>query len=415
MTNSAARSSERTPGRPERGLASRHGAAAARGGLLAVVLAGLVAGSSLSAAAAPLPAWKTQAMPKVSNAVLSGVSCATPDRCVAVGSHTGGALAESWNGTGWTVDSLPLPANGQYSGLGAVSCLTATTCVAVGYAKLAYFTPPISEVSSGGKWKLVPFPAQPKGQDATLVAVSCWAANGCFAVGAIDNPSGTPTAPLSAVFNGTSWSKVGIATPKGVRPQLSGVSCLPATVPPLCDAVGAVTNGGVTSPLVELANSTHGWQQIAVPAVHASYTNLSSVSCTAPDMCLAVGNTGTVFHQGPFSLVDNGGKWSAVAVPKPAHSGGIDFEAVSCPQVTNNCQAVGRVSVPDGASGTPLAEDFVGGKWSVAPVPAPSSLSGLEAVSCAMPTSAADQAPCTAVGTYNLDPQAPQEAFAVRR
>ncbi len=53
--------------------------------------------------------------------VLSGVSCASRTACTAVG-----AVAERWNGKHWSIQ------NG--TNLGAVSCPTTKTCIAVGSA-----------------------------------------------------------------------------------------------------------------------------------------------------------------------------------------------------------------------------------------------------------------------------------------
>jgi hypothetical protein len=51
---------------------------------------------------------------KVLNASLSDVSCTSPSNCMAVGDFVGGldnmpALAETWNGTHWTIVKTPHP------------------------------------------------------------------------------------------------------------------------------------------------------------------------------------------------------------------------------------------------------------------------------------------------------------------
>ena len=59
--------------------------------------------------------------------------------CVAVGvnaaaDHENGAvLAETWHGTRWTVDVMKPPSGSLGSTLSSVSCVSAKSCVAVGY------------------------------------------------------------------------------------------------------------------------------------------------------------------------------------------------------------------------------------------------------------------------------------------
>jgi hypothetical protein len=72
----------------------------------------------------------------------NGVSCVSAHACTAVGAHTDRAgtfvtLAERWNGRRWTIQAIPNPAGAnptgaQDSGLNGVSCASAQACVAVG-------------------------------------------------------------------------------------------------------------------------------------------------------------------------------------------------------------------------------------------------------------------------------------------
>jgi hypothetical protein len=77
----------------------------------------------------------------VSNSLLSGVSCRSAKSCLAVGTvdinvndngHTGHAAATAWNGKAWTAASAEAPGKGKASLFTAVSCLSATNCLAVG-------------------------------------------------------------------------------------------------------------------------------------------------------------------------------------------------------------------------------------------------------------------------------------------
>jgi hypothetical protein len=79
---------------------------------------------------------------------LGGLACTSATQCLAVGATetefpyelTGIAYAESWNGKAWTVRKVPTlpsakgPGSAQGSQFSAVSCPTATYCLAVGIA-----------------------------------------------------------------------------------------------------------------------------------------------------------------------------------------------------------------------------------------------------------------------------------------
>jgi hypothetical protein len=92
--------------------------------------------------------WAIQATPKPAGdrrsptTGFNGVSCVSAHACTAVGAHTDRAgtfvtLAERWNGRRWTIQAIPNPAGAnptgaQDSGLNGVSCASAQACVAVG-------------------------------------------------------------------------------------------------------------------------------------------------------------------------------------------------------------------------------------------------------------------------------------------
>jgi hypothetical protein len=83
--------------------------------------------------------WATQSTPSgVFTGQFTGVSCPTPSACTAVGMYqiVSGmfvTLAEQWNGVTWAIESSPNP-NRKLASLTGVSCVSATTCDAVGYS-----------------------------------------------------------------------------------------------------------------------------------------------------------------------------------------------------------------------------------------------------------------------------------------
>ena len=66
----------------------------------------------------------------------AGVSCPSATRCVAVGDqlklHVFQRLVEMWNGSTWSVVGVPVPSKTKTSNLSGVSCATPTNCFAVG-------------------------------------------------------------------------------------------------------------------------------------------------------------------------------------------------------------------------------------------------------------------------------------------
>jgi hypothetical protein len=78
--------------------------------------------------------------PKLATGSAMGVSCLTSANCTAVGGYATSSVygtftryfTEKWNGKEWKAVTLPLPAGAKVDWLSAVSCATATSCVAVG-------------------------------------------------------------------------------------------------------------------------------------------------------------------------------------------------------------------------------------------------------------------------------------------
>jgi subtilisin family serine protease len=156
---------------------------------------------------------------------LSAVSCPVTKACVAVGSYTDKSsghvlpLIESWSGSEWSLQSAPLPEKATHAGLNSVSCISTTKCVAVGtYSKNGggESLPYVIEWN-GSKWSLQSVPLPSGSGSATLYGVSCTASNACTAVGAFGGGS------LVETWNGASWSSF-----QPEADPLEGVSCTSA-------------------------------------------------------------------------------------------------------------------------------------------------------------------------------------------
>jgi hypothetical protein len=93
--------------------------------------------------------------------ILTGVSCATPTNCVAVGNGNVQTLAEAWRGSKWVKVKSPNPAGAKAAELRAVFCLSLAACWAVGGSTKQQATSPDSTLAehwNGTRWSIVPTP-----------------------------------------------------------------------------------------------------------------------------------------------------------------------------------------------------------------------------------------------------------------
>ena len=376
---------------------------------------------------------------------LYGVACTSASSCTAVGQRAslprGGqvTLAERWNGVRWasqpTSDNPTAP---RYNLLTGVSCGSAAACVAVGGLALGDPDSFLTEVRTGGSWTIRPAGYPADAMAGALSAVSCVSATACIAVGSYQ--AHTPrsgvygaTRLVSERWNGTSWTvlpsrpflpldavpgavsctsasacttvardrawrwdgatwAVQPAAPGAGGAELKGVSCASATA---CTAVGYDSGGA-------LAERWDGrrWTVTRVPSPAGRL--LSAVSCTSAAACTAAGRRGDPASNAELTLVMrwNGSNWSRQPTPNPAVTNGVDIEltGVSCTS-GSACTAVGYDQQPAGIFNTrPVAEAWNGKRWTIEATPQPAHGS-LQAVTC---LAAAD---CTAIGDlYHVGP-----------
>jgi hypothetical protein len=304
-------------------------------------------------------AWKIQPSPDRGvtgpgrGSSLSAVSCTSASACMAVGFFTNGALisrtlAERWNGTAWKIQPTLNPSASTASGLQGVSCTSATACTAVGFFNTRSESElTLAEQWNGTAWKIQPTPNPVGSSINDLTAVSCTSADACTAVGVSIGPTGLIT--LAERWDGTAWTIQPIPNP-GESNVLNGVSCSSASS---CTAVGS---GGLSGldPVAEQWNGT-SWVVLPTPGpVGASDTNLTSVSCLSAGDCTAVGLT---FTAGPPVVVAerwSGTTWVVQHAPSPVGATASILEGVSCTSGTV-CTAAGDFDNPSGDTLT-LAE-----------------------------------------------------------
>jgi hypothetical protein len=185
--------------------------------------------------------------PTGSSNSLSGVACSSVSACTAVGTGTGSALAERWDGTTWTLQSTPDTAGYTLSG---VACPTSSTCFAVGNNVNDFA---VAERWNGTTWQAQPTPRPAGTRLSILTAVSCASSAACTAVGYTAVHS-TFDVTLAERWNGTTW---GIQpTPNPAKAQDSTLYAVGRPSPSAAIAVGDYNFGGLT--LSERWHSTRG-------------------------------------------------------------------------------------------------------------------------------------------------------------
>ena len=375
----------RRSGAPHRrGGPGRGAAAVGSGAPLAATLAESWNGTTWSIRATPNPAGTAEGLD-----LLVGVSCKSAASCTAVGSSSGGGsdttatLGEAWNGTAWSIVTIPAP--GRFaSALAGVSCGSAA-CTAVGYFRDGSGTHrTLAEASGGGGWAIQPAPSPPGAVPSVLAGVSCGAPTSCTAVGFYDNSPGT-SLTLAEAWNGNTWRIQRTPDPPGLRHNsLASVSCSSASA---CMAVGRVSGPKAGATLAESWNGTT-WTIRPAPAPPTTFAELSAVSCASPLACTAVG----FYRSGsgeavPLAESWHGTAWAIQPVPSPAGGNNAVLDSVSC-TTPDACTAVGSYDIPGSLAS--LAERWNGKAWAVQATPAVDG--ALAGVSCGSATV------CVAVG-----------------
>jgi hypothetical protein len=122
--------------------------------------------------------------------LLSSVSCSAASTCTAVGTYSirfqgSQNLAESWTGSRWAVETAPDHANAKVNGLNSVSCTAANACTAVGVWAHGEASPSVAgaQTWNGTDWTLGTVPTPPGAAQTALFGVSCLV-SGCTGTGA---------------------------------------------------------------------------------------------------------------------------------------------------------------------------------------------------------------------------------------
>jgi hypothetical protein len=266
----------------------------------------------------------------------SGVSAPGPDEAWAVGRTTNGQavnkpLAEHWDGTTWTMATVPLPAGQTSATLSGVDDLSPTNAWAVGTINSSQSLTLI-EHWNGTTWSVVQSPnpvTGVPGDGDSLSAIAGTGPNDLWAAGSdvIENAGGGEIQLLFEHFDGTSWSAVKSPASDGG----GTASAITATSPDDFWAVGSFEGGG-SNDLAAHWNGTK-WSIVSVPNITTSSTggglnNLTGVSADGPDDVWASGYAQDVHNTNfnvPGLLHWNGSTWTAAKVPNLGGEGSLFF------------------------------------------------------------------------------------------
>jgi hypothetical protein len=338
------------------------------------------------------------------NAIMASVACAGTT-CWAVGGlgtlsvapGADPAVLEGTTGNGWSFATDPSSTGGT---LEAVTCVDAGDCWAVG---TAIGDQTLIEQYVNGAWAFEPSPALPP--EATLNGVSCVSASDCWAVGS-DGPPGSDQT-LIEHYDGTGWTVV--SSPNSTS---SGVDALYAVSCPAANACWAVGIDYTNKPFIEQYDGTNWVVDTRNLADLGPGNILQGITCVSPTSCWAVGWQGNItstFTQTVIEQYDGSG-WSRVPSPNPiGGEWGVNFlNGVSCDS-TGACWAVGQSEGVEGLynPGQSLIVEYTGaGGWTAVTNPDP-GLSGdaFRGVACGV-------ASCVAAGTNGGAPLLAQGPLA---
>ncbi len=294
---------------------------------------------------------------------LDAVSCPTATDCVAV-DDSGHVM--TWNGSTWSAPAAIAAADPVFNP-SALSCASASWCMAAGGGD--------SWVYSGGTWTQAP---TGNGDQ----SVSCPTPAFCAAVDGGGDAS---------EWNGSTWSDpVQIDTSQPINGGMS-VSCVSASFCEAVDGNGEIFtwSGASWKDTINIGSGNGGWTISCTSATFCLAVTISgatftfdgltwtgpgsdgigtgqAVSCASATFCMAVDAHGDVASY-------NGGTWTAGTQPVFTADDRAWAAAVSCTAAT--CAAV--------APRSGQADTYVSGTWTGAVIPDASG--GISSVSC--PTS----------------------------
>jgi hypothetical protein len=263
-------------------------------------------------------------------ASLDSVACTSPGNCVAVGSYTstqganGGAafdyntvyssegmLATETKGVWAQASELTLPtgattaAGAQQVSLASVACTGPGSCVAVGrYVDGSGNDRAMLVADADGVWGqaselVLPSnaPADSVSAPAGLASVTCTGPGNCLAVGDYTERFGNALGLAAAETNGAWGQAKAVALPPGAGGNFANLLSATCTSPGDCVAVGTYEDVNLDTLAMDATETNGTWDrasEVALPSARDDeedpFASLTSVVCTGPGSCVAVGS-----------------------------------------------------------------------------------------------------------------------------
>jgi hypothetical protein len=255
--------------------------------------------------------WTTKVAPLAVTSGVGMLSCPRRNTCFGDGSAGLEPAVVKLSGGNWTVTPVPLPSNADAtpnSGMTGISCATTTRCVAVGGYVSDGADQPVIWTMSGRTWsaRQASLPANAAANSTSSIdVVSCPAVNTCIAGGTYVAADGTSQGAFWRL-SGTTWSvaqaRVPVSAGTNPGPEISAIECPKVTS---CVAGGSYYSTGHFSRASMWTLSGQKWSAMAspVPADAAStaipgdekngpYSGITAISCppSAKPRCVAVGD-----------------------------------------------------------------------------------------------------------------------------
>jgi hypothetical protein len=376
-------------------------------------------------ATAVMPPASTRTAPGTG---LFATACTGAGKCVAGGDYQAGSkpvepvvagqLHGRWS-RGVRLSLPPDAARQPYSGVNGIACVSAGNCVAVGdyeYGKANSLQAFIA-TETHGVWGRAFAPRLPSNfsapASAQLGAVACTHSGFCEAVGSYQDSSGNNQIMAVARPAGGAWRPATeVAAPAGAAANpdafVTGLAC---TAPGVCVAVGNYSVSPSRFAAMAVIESRGTWRRasgIAAPrnAIPSTFTAISSISCPAAGPCVGVGEYAVSASQSrAMSVTEAKGRFSAAteitAVPPGASLRPSTYLlGISCTS-PGACYAVGGGRDKAGLS---VGMDMIWshGRWQAAFLPPPRRAgTGDRGLSALYAVSCTGRDSCTTVGYYH--------------
>jgi len=301
-----------------------------------------------------------------SSMAAGGVQCVSGGSCLVAGAVSGSAPAAASTtdgGATWTVT----PAASVSGPLGPLACSGSSLCVAARGPESTSEPPAPATfgfaltTDLGARWSAAPVPT---GAD-VVSALTCPTPGECFASAGLDGARFIGEV-LESTSSGARW-RVSLAIP-GLS-DLSDVSCVSAST---CLAVGPGPNAGGTGPAT-IAWTTDGGSHWSTERPAGAIGTLRSVSCGSSSCAVVAGTS-----SGPVLLSVVPGQAATVAYHAPGSVESLNGLSCSGPQL---CLAVGARS---GEGAVVVRSESGGTQWTL--LPRQSSLPFMSAVTCVSST-----------------------------